>query len=380
MILTKSLQILVVGRTVKYYNDLGYRCKVSDIIEIDVEHLPKQSKNKIKCKCDYCNKEKEITFYAYNKNYDKYQKYACCVKCAQDKTEKTNNILYNSNRPLQNNTILQKLKKTNKDKYGFETACKNIIIKNKVTDSVNEYIKNNRSKHDEYVQKSVLNRKNKTINKYGNLNIISLENSTYKIKCEKGHIYNINSNVLYHRIKYSTEICTICNPLNNKVSGYELQLRNYIEEIYNGSKVYNSRNIIYPYELDIYLPKLNLAFEFNGMYWHSLRDKNYHHNKSKKCKNKGIRLFYIWENQWKTNKKYIKKWIYNIINNISNIEFLDDNMINEYSTISDIHLHKGYKIKRFFGDILNQKIINIIDPIEIEHNVYNEGYEIYEIQ
>ena len=48
------------------------------------------------------------------------------------------------------------------------------------------------------------------------------------------------------------------------------------------------RKIINPFELDIFIPKLNLAIEYNGVYWHSekLLNNDYHKNKYDLCKSK----------------------------------------------------------------------------------------------
>jgi len=66
----------------------------------------------------------------------------------------------------------------------------------------------------------------------------------------------------------------------------------------------NSRSIIPPKELDIYLPAHNLAVEFNGTFWHSIDefdspgDKLKHRNKFLSCQTKGIRLLQISEHEW----------------------------------------------------------------------------------
>ena len=55
------------------------------------------------------------------------------------------------------------------------------------------------------------------------------------------------------------EICTICNPMNSSsCSGYEVQLQDFIKENYVGNIIFNNQTIIYPYEIDIYIPELNL--------------------------------------------------------------------------------------------------------------------------
>lgn len=57
-------------------------------------------------------------------------------------------------------------------------------------------------------------------------------------------------------------------------------------------------------ELDIYIPYLKLAFEYNGDYWHSeeLVGKNYHEMKTKLCFDKGILLIHVWEHEWMNSR------------------------------------------------------------------------------
>lgn len=102
--------------------------------------------------------------------------------------------------------------------------------------------------------------------------------------------------------------------LENKVniqpfySAGEVELRKFIGDNYKGNVEYNSRKIISNGEIDIYLPELKLAFEFNGNYWHSdkQKDKCYHLMKSIKCGKQGIRLVHIFEYEW-YNERYRDK-------------------------------------------------------------------------
>lgn len=78
-------------------------------------------------------------------------------------------------------------------------------------------------------------------------------------------------------------------------SEYEIDLIKEISSIYDGKIIKRSRKIIQPQELDIYLPELKLAIEFNGTYWHQNIDIKYHLNKSIKCRELGIRLIHIYQ-------------------------------------------------------------------------------------
>lgn len=62
-------------------------------------------------------------------------------------------------------------------------------------------------------------------------------------------------------------------------------------------------------EVDILIPNHNFAIEFNGLYWHTEKmgkDKTYHYNKWKNCKDLGIQLVQIWEDEWKSNPSLIQ--------------------------------------------------------------------------
>ena len=72
---------------------------------------------------------------------------------------------------------------------------------------------------------------------------------------------------------------------------------------YKTTVIRNSRSIIPPKEIDIFLPQYNLAIEFNGVYWHrpdlyENKDAwfNYHQGKIDSCNDQGIALLHLWEN------------------------------------------------------------------------------------
>jgi len=77
----------------------------------------------------------------------------------------------------------------------------------------------------------------------------------------------------------------------------------------NFDVVQNSRKIIPPYELDIFIPSHRIAVECNGVYWHSElnnKNKNYHLEKTKACISKNITLFHVWDSEWATQQQIVK--------------------------------------------------------------------------
>lgn len=105
--------------------------------------------------------------------------------------------------------------------------------------------------------------------------------------------------------------CLKC-ALHEKKSKGEKELCDFIKSIYPGEILENTRKFIGRKELDIYLPELKLALEYNGEYWHKIHEEKepgYHENKRQLCKDAGITLIEVWDNQWKTNAETIKKEI-----------------------------------------------------------------------
>lgn len=102
---------------------------------------------------------------------------------------------------------------------------------------------------------------------------------------------------------------TGCPKCSNNISQLEQKIVQYLQQNYNKTILTNNRSIIPPLELDIYIPDANIAIEFNGLYWHSEKkgkDKRYHYDKWLVCKEKGIQLITIWEDDWINNQETVK--------------------------------------------------------------------------
>lgn len=81
-----------------------------------------------------------------------------------------------------------------------------------------------------------------------------------------------------------------------KFSDKELEVYEFIKTIY--TQTIFQRHKIGGFEVDIFLPDINLAIEFNGNYWHSINDKNTHIIKTDACEQLGIHLIHIFEHDW----------------------------------------------------------------------------------
>ena len=98
-------------------------------------------------------------------------------------------------------------------------------------------------------------------------------------------------------------------PYNPLISRYELYLAEFLDK-YGIEYQRSVRNIISK-EIDLYIPSHNIAIEFNGVFHHSdtRKSNNYHVNKFKECKEKGIKLISIWEDQYLTKIDIVKSLI-----------------------------------------------------------------------
>jgi len=126
-----------------------------------------------------------------------------------------------------------------------------------------------------------------------------------KLRCNNNHICHIS----FSDFKNAGKRCGACY-YESCSSKAEKEIQYFISMIYNNNIINNDRNTIinpqtgWNLELDIYLPDINKAIEFNGTYWHSL-DKAQLYDKIKKeqCKQKSIDLLVINENEWNNNKE-----------------------------------------------------------------------------
>lgn len=135
--------------------------------------------------------------------------------------------------------------------------------------------------------------------------------------CKKGHNWRA--------IPYSRTVGkSNCKKCSRAVSLNEKELQDFVEQSLKCEVSYNRRNIIPPFELDIYIPQLKIAIEYNGDYWHSnqvllkkkgLSASEYHQNKINKCKNQDIELYFVWDSDWTSKKAFIKKVLLDLLNN-----------------------------------------------------------------
>lgn len=132
--------------------------------------------------------------------------------------------------------------------------------------------------------------------------------------CNKGHNIGgqLSNNIFSHNRR-----CPICAD-STKVSKGEVEVLEYIKSILpNNTWIeQNDRNILGGKELDIVLPDLGIAIEYNGNYWHSdeMVGENKHNNKFIEVENFGYRLITITDEEWLTKQEIVKSRLNTIFN------------------------------------------------------------------
>lgn len=261
--------------------------------------------------------------------------------------------------------IQNKIKNTNIEKYGFERPTQNELIKNKIKNTFKTlYDVDNIMFNEDFRKNNYKISNDELYVKY-----IGGRISEFKCDCDKNHNFEIDYYNYYQRKKRKCKLCTICYPISENVSIKEKELYRFIENNYKGKIIENYRD---HFEIDIYLPNINIGFEFNGLYWHSdiFTEKDKHLNKLNYFKEKGIRIIYIWEDDWDLKNDIIKSQIKNWLNITENkifarkckIEEITDNkLIRTFLDNNHIQgsIHSNIKIGLFYlGELVSIMIFD----------------------
>ena len=296
--------------TQKEYNR---RLEISKIGAISSKKTLLEIKN---IKCFYCNTEKEVP-----KNYP--NKFVC-DNCLSKGKEDIDNRKKEETKIKRINTNIEKYgedyvniqhensMKTQNEKFNGKIGFANDEIKEKI-EKINEvkYGTKNYMQSEKAMEKQF--KKVVKLLEYLNLELISDYNDArgiIKIKCLKcSNIFETQYTYIYQG--YGK--CPNCFPRYE--SNKEIELFNFIKSL-NLDIFKNSRDIIPPYELDIFISEKNIAIEFDGLYWHSedkIEDKNYHLNKTELCESKNIQLIHIFEDEWLFKKEIVKSRLKQIL-------------------------------------------------------------------
>lgn len=355
----------------------GYNnfCKMNcpSMVKNQIECVKEKNKNRTEKDKKEIQKKVKETFL---KNYgvERYSQ----TKEWKEKTILKNREKFGYDWVSQSKEYKEKFKKTNLEKYGVENPMFNEEIKNK-------WKKN----YDELIVSTLFEKYDDIISIDGDILVCKCKDEECSICKEKQ--YTTNKRTFYNRKSKNIDTCTKRTPIGSIYSGEELFLLNFIKSIYDDEIIENDRSILNGKELDIYLPKLKIAFEFNGIYWHSeiYKEINYHQKKSLLCKENGIRLFHIWEDDWIFKNEIIKDFIK------SKLSLCDNNIGARLCEIRDVdnkvainflnenHIQGSVKNGKSIGLYYNNELVEIFTFGKLRKNMggkpIENQYEIYRV-
>ena len=215
-----------------------------------------------------------------------------------------------------NNETKQKIKearakqviKPESYKKGIETKKSNgydfaFFKGKKHTQKTKEKISISSIEHNKKTSEESIRNSKKRLNEFG-YTLKHINGIIFTIQCNTCNTEFTRTKQYASESKITTNMCPKCYPISS--SNAEREIADFLAEY---TTVFRSnRSMIAPLELDMFLPKENIAVEFNGLYWHSdiFKDKDYHINKTNMCKEKNIRLIHVFEDEWMQNSNIVK--------------------------------------------------------------------------
>ena len=385
-----KLQCQICGRKFKNNTSLGIHIgRYEDITVKEYYDLYIKKYEEGICCCG-----KETTFLSIGFGYHEY----CSRKCSSssiktlEKSRQTYKEKTGYSHPHKNPKIKKKWKQTNLERTGYENPFQNPDILEKMKQTCKEKTGyEHSSQNPEIIERTKIIIKNNFYNKLLNSNrlknkvtpLFTLDDykgikNKYLFKC------NICNNEFFDNLDNGKiPRCLICYPILNGFSLSEKEISEFCKQYYPGL-IENFREIISPYELDIYIPELNLAIEFNGLYWHSElngKDRNYHLNKYLLCKEKNITLIQIFEDEWENKQEIVKSILLNKFNRLPDEINIDECVIKEIDInnsnlfLENNHISGQVNSKINIGLFYNNELISILTIDDSINKDYQ--YEIY---
>lgn len=334
-------------------------------------HIQHQTKDVPTCANDQC--QEEVKWYKGH-GYGQYCSVKCAKTDSKSKerTRINNREKYGVDNPIQLEGTQQKIRATNLERYGTENPLANHVIREKAKQTVRK-----RFGVDNVFQSEQVKKKSRQTlrERYGVDNIVHHQPTRNEIKDTNRQRYGaenpFGSKEIQEKIRktnqerYGTHIAsqqhipeTTLQRLRDKewlldqhhtqektytkiaqelqvspllVSRYayrhgidtkqlkssaERAVAEFVKTRYPGELTLNARGVIPPYEVDIYIPETELGIEYCGLYWHGERyrpDTHYHLTKFNLCREKGIRLIHVWENEWMTKKDIVKSRLSDLV-------------------------------------------------------------------
>lgn len=275
----------------------------------------------------------------------------------RESAKATNRQKYGADWYTQTKEYAESVRNTSVDKYGVEHFLQSEEIKSKRKDTCrSRYGVDNAAKTD-LVRSKI---RSTWVDKYGVINVSQRHIANKEAWDE--FVSNPRSYILSH-YTYKPTISKIASDLGvcftsiynyisiNDNSDLVAHSQSYMEEevievikhLNPSVKVLtNIRRLIYPYELDIYLPEYKLAVECNPTVTHNSsvsdpwggepKSPSYHKAKTDACESARIQLFHIFGYEWTHKRDIIESMLRNLLGKNQNKIFARDTIVEHIST------------------------------------------------
>lgn len=164
----------------------------------------------------------------------------------------------------------------------------------------------------------------------------------------------------------------------NRDTVMENELKAFVEQY--TEVIEHDRILVKPKEIDLVIPKIKLAIEYNGLFWHSEQQgkaSNYHVDKTDKCEEQGYQLLHIFENEdieiWKSviaNKLGLSQRIFARKTELRELEYSD---IKEF--LNENHVQGESKSSTNYGLFFNNELVQVMTFAKPRFNK-NYDYEL----
>lgn len=416
-----------------YVND--EKSPVSSIEELENKYDKKYLSEKFfYCKCEKCGKVLQKKYYKYTgKNYRVPPNNCVCRECKYEKTmvkkygsmrylidksrksmmkkygststaqfidytktdyaarteksRKTCIAKYGVDNPAKAQVVKDKIKETNLERYGETHACKLPEMRKKLSEiaKARPEFKSAKISHERHLANRLAEVEEKQLewldsDKFrGKFDKKANKAIKYTFRCKKCS-FVFKDEFCVDQYGNSYPICQVCNPksaVNGGRSKQEAELLYYIKDFYSGPVLENYRKVLTKNrELDIYLPELKLAVEFNGTFWHGYTKYNYQDgvdldefkanflSKKDECENLGIRLITIPESLYSCKRdqilSYLKAEIVGSVIKDYSIKEIDYNSALNFLEMHSIKNIYQNNIVKLFGVYSSNELCSIV--------------------
>jgi hypothetical protein len=246
------------------------------------------------------------------------------VKEFKDKSSKTLEERYGVSSPLKNEEIRERAKATLLKNYGVDSALRSSVIMERMKKTCVERYGDDHAMRNKDIKMRSMNTR---LEKHGSL-ISNLGKSQKNIAewiNSKGFNFNPNVSILEGK------------------------------------------------ELDMYDPNHNLALEYCGLYWHTEnspqpRTRSYHHDKWRRCRDKGIQLLTIFDDEWKSKSEIIKSVILSKLGVFEQrlqarkcrVDVISKDQMRSFCDLH--HIQGGNKLSKVcFGLFHEEELVGVVD-------------------